>query len=593
MPDHGLSLRKQTTGGVMAIHVQCAGCGGRFQTPEKLAGKRVKCPKCGQPLAVPGRQHAIARPAGDLDLEQLLGAGGGPAVMPRAPLAPARKKKRSSNTGLIIGLSVGAGGAVLVLSLVCLLWPSGGARELAKEDAARGGQSQVAGEAMPASTATGPNDSATRRDQGLVGADIAGLPDIDDPFDVEQFGTVEIDPADNAYTLYKEAAGLLVKPSGISASDSNRADQEGWSGATEPIRKWVVDNRPAMNVWRKGTEKPEAVYYQPKNLRQDTLLPVVKDLREFVRLAKLEGSRLEIEGKPAEAWQWYRAIFRGSRHCGMHGTLIERIAGIGIHATAGESLSKWAANPTVDADMLRRAIADVSADYKMTAPASTTLKVEYLILMKICDDPEQVAQLMKLKDVPGFPRMNRARGLDSKSESELSRRVTKHVFANLLPQIDKPPQARTKHRAGGAMLFDPEPGGKTPTIPFEDLERHFAQSGLAQWLLPTIRSHIETLVGREQAEQSCLMLMLAAQTYYRDHGELPEKAEDLVPGYLHTLPPDPYGKTGETLRYRRDQDRATAWSVGQNGIDDGGQVARGQREAASADIGFEFESPKG
>jgi hypothetical protein len=538
----------------MALHVQCAGCGGKFQAPEKLAGKRVKCPKCGQPLAVPDPQSAAARPAGDLDLEQLLGAEAGPAVMPSAPLGPVRKKKRPSNTRLIVGLSVGAGAAVLLLSLVFLLWPSG-------------------------------------EDRGLVGADIAGLPDIDDPFDVEQFGTVEIDPADNAYTVYKEAAGLLVKPSGISANDFNRADQEGWSGATEPIRKWVVDNRPAMNVWREGTEKPEAVYYQPKDLRQDTLLPVVKDLREFARLAKLEGSRLEIEAKPAEAWQWYRAVFRSSRHCGMHGTLIERVVGIGIHATAGESLNKWASNPAVDGDMLRRAIADVSADYKMTAHASTTLKVEYLILMKIYDDPEQAAQL--LKDVPGLAELNRARGLDSKSEPELSRRVTKHVFANLLPQIDKPPQTRTKRRAGGAMLYDPEPRGKTPTIPVEDLERYLAQSGLAQWLLPTIRSSIETLVGREQAEQACLMVMLAAQAYCRDHGELPEKAQDLVPSYLPTLPPDPYGKTGETLRYRRDHDRATAWSVGQNGIDDGGQVVRGRHKAASADIGFAFVSPEG
>jgi len=32
----------------MAIHVQCAGCVAKFQAAEKLAGKRVKCPKYGQ-----------------------------------------------------------------------------------------------------------------------------------------------------------------------------------------------------------------------------------------------------------------------------------------------------------------------------------------------------------------------------------------------------------------------------------------------------------------------------------------------------------------------------------------------------------------
>lgn len=35
-----------------SISVTCA-CGGKFQAPPALAGKRVKCPKCGQPIAVP------------------------------------------------------------------------------------------------------------------------------------------------------------------------------------------------------------------------------------------------------------------------------------------------------------------------------------------------------------------------------------------------------------------------------------------------------------------------------------------------------------------------------------------------------------
>jgi hypothetical protein len=77
---------------------------GRFQSPEKLAGRRVKCPKRGQPLAIPG-PHAIARPAGDLDLEKLLGADAGPAVMPSAPPPRLGKEKRRSNTGLIVGQS--------------------------------------------------------------------------------------------------------------------------------------------------------------------------------------------------------------------------------------------------------------------------------------------------------------------------------------------------------------------------------------------------------------------------------------------------------------------------------------------------------
>jgi hypothetical protein len=68
--------------------------------------------------------------------------------MPSAPLPRLAKKKRRSKTGLIVGLSVGAGGAVLMLLLILLLWPSGEDKELAKNEAEPNEQSQVA-VAMP------------------------------------------------------------------------------------------------------------------------------------------------------------------------------------------------------------------------------------------------------------------------------------------------------------------------------------------------------------------------------------------------------------------------------------------------------------
>ena len=37
----------------MTIAVACQ-CGKRFAAKPELAGKRVKCPSCGQPLTVPG-----------------------------------------------------------------------------------------------------------------------------------------------------------------------------------------------------------------------------------------------------------------------------------------------------------------------------------------------------------------------------------------------------------------------------------------------------------------------------------------------------------------------------------------------------------
>ena len=37
----------------MSIMVRCAGCGGEFRAKQELAGRRAKCPKCGNVLQVP------------------------------------------------------------------------------------------------------------------------------------------------------------------------------------------------------------------------------------------------------------------------------------------------------------------------------------------------------------------------------------------------------------------------------------------------------------------------------------------------------------------------------------------------------------
>ena len=66
------------------------------------------------------------------------------------------------------------------------------------------------------------------------------------------------------------------------------------------------------------------------------------------------------------------------------------------------------------------------------------------------------------------------------------------------------------------------------------------------------------------------MVALAAQLHYREHSEFSEDIRALVGKYLAQVPLDPFGQTDATLHYRRDQSGALIWSVGPNGVDDGG-----------------------
>ena len=418
---------------------------------------------------------------------------------------------------------------------------------------------------------------------------LSGLPDIPPPFDVEKYGTIPIEPADNAYEYYRKASALLPTTSGLNTEEYDKALDQGWSAASEDVRKWVTGNRAAVELWLKGTAAPDALFCQPRDQRIDTWLDAPQSLRRFARLAKLEGSRLEAEAQPEAAWNMYRAVYRSSRHCGRHGSIIERLIGKAIHGMAIDSINTWSANQDVDVSMLKRARQQISADYRLTSPASAALRSGYFELMNLHDDPRLASIIAD--DLAGVAEAPSAIALFVFNEREVGRRVTKHVFANWLAQVDKPRHARTAAYLGHLQLFELDPLLKVPSLTPSETDECFNRAILARMLMPAL-VQLDDFIGHEQARQACLTVILAAQAYQRDHGGFPEKLEDLRDNYLDELPADPFGAAGETIHYRRDGERAVVWSIFENGLDDGGDVQRPSGGAEPGDMGYEFAAPK-
>ena len=71
---------------------------------------------------------------------------------------------------------------------------------------------------------------------------------------------------------------------------------------------WVEANREAMELFRRGSERPNALAPSgPLHRGSDRLFAA---LNSFQEMALLEASRLEVEGEMAAAWGWY------ARPCG-------------------------------------------------------------------------------------------------------------------------------------------------------------------------------------------------------------------------------------------------------------------------------------
>lgn len=67
---------------------------------------------------------------------------------------------------------------------------------------------------------------------------------------------------------------------------------------------------------------------------------------------------------------------------------------------------------------------------------------------------------------------------------------------------------------------------------------------------------------------------LAIRLYEVDHGRRPEALADLVPEYLPAVPQDPFAEPGRAIVYRPSAAHPIVYSVGENGVDDGGDPKR-------------------
>jgi hypothetical protein len=378
-----------------------------------------------------------------------------------------------------------------------------------------------------------------------------GLPDVGEPFDIEEFSR-PISDESNAFVVYKRAFDKLGKEPD-SAGGVWVAD---WNSASPIQRRWLDENREALELWKQGTARPDALYIPPRTMNISTLLPVIQGMRSFGRLAILEGTRLEAEGDLNGALDCYLAVLRSSRHCGRRGVPIERLVGIAIGSMAATRLSALSINPDLDAKMLRRALDGVIEAEAMTPPASDSFKCEYIAFVNTIADPayEDPAKIIGSSipwawtTAPGKAFFRAERSF--KREPERSRRVYRLVFANWLaycdrPRSNRPPFANLAPPAtvnplvttSGFELFVPE--GNAP-----ESVKALSPDELAGWFHSTLYAEIfspnfggmDKAFRRDKAAFANLLVTLANELHKREKGEYPPKIEGLVGPYLKALP---------------------------------------------------------
>lgn len=106
---------------------------------------------------------------------------------------------------------------------------------------------------------------------------------------------------------------------------------------------------------------------------------------------------------------------------------------------------------------------------------------------------------------------------------------------------------------------------------------------LVRLLFPALEK-VGEACRREQAQLRCLIVALAAERYRQAHGDWPESLGKLDPEMLSAVLLDPYD--GEPLRYKRLLDGVIVYSVGPDGVDDGGTLDRENAIRPGTDLGY-------
>jgi hypothetical protein len=434
----------------------------------------------------------------------------------------------------------------------------------------------------------------------------ADVRDVGEPFDVKAFAAYSLPADKNAVSWYLLAARALVGfdkglafPRIAAARASARAAAiNGCSAANEDARQWLNANKKALEVWKLGTGRTEAIEVPLDEYCTESLLPACDDARTLVALVLLKASQLADAGDVADAWTWYRASLRASRHLGMHGGGVERLVGTDLYRLARDPILHWAARPEVTAPELRQALEDVLAIDAMTAPISRTLKVEYLSVR------HSIPQVLKnLKTEHPFV----AVATRESGRPEKMLRVANLYFANWLANSERPRSQRRPMNDKKVGLFEPDPGSpqlppprvlkKLVAMQLSGLEANMGVIRIppVDYALPGMMFLFDS-VDQDRVNRAAVIVGLALQLHFRERSRFPQALSKLVKaGYLRSIPLDPFGQ-GEPVHYRLEggsSDHAIVWSVGLDRITESGKLPTQKvNERISSVTVFEIKAPR-
>ncbi len=394
------------------------------------------------------------------------------------------------------------------------------------------------------------------------------IPEPPEPFDIAAFKADIVPDDSNAASLLIEATKLFVPVPAALNANFDDAIHQGWEAASEDVRKWCTNNRPALDAWLKAARMPDMQLFKPGEFQVDPSSNDMSSTRHITHLLILEADRLRIGKKQREAYELLLDGHRVADHIARRGSILDTLIAEVARADVGSQLVKHAASPLTTSDDLKYLLRELQ-DLERTRPAhSHAIKVEYLWIHGFTTQKS----LYEMSEMigSGSPEDLFLPLLYFRGEPDNTRKATGHLHGRTLEQIDKPRHQRTKLRGkAGFHVFEADPTRSGHQWSADEISEFVDATHLARTFGSSIE-HIIRAYDSYAARRDMTIVAIALEIHQREYGHYPDRLDELVPNLLPTIPDDALAATKTPLKYSREGDSAKLWSVGENETDDGG-----------------------
>ncbi len=421
------------------------------------------------------------------------------------------------------------------------------------------------------------------------------VPNFPEPFDVEAFRNLTIPDEDNAFVEYRLASEMLVESDDPELLDQvERVLEFGWSVEAPAAKAWLEANQEGLELWKSGSDKPDALYVPPSEYHFNTQLHAVQSAGFFTRLALLQAEKVLFEETPSRSWAWYRMSANSSRHVGMRGGIIERLVGVAMLNATAPSMTNWSIDPRVTKQELLNARQELETIVARTPQPSVIFVVEYLFATNTIQEVMKSDGKVDFEDIESFPHAPYPRLMRWMiGEPDTSILLLNGWHLHQARFIDLPAYLRPEFDEYHFLYDDGADLLKLDRNFTPEKFRNALAHSLAGPFLPALNKSLKAY-DRERVHFDCLRVALAAQAFHREHQRFPTELDELVPEYLPEVPIDWY--SGDPLLYRLDADGAIVYSVYVDQFDDGGEeigytTEVRQEDRDPADFGIRIRTP--